>query len=296
MTISLPLFDVLTPFMLEGGGVRGRMVRLGPVAETVLGRYDYPPHVAKMLGELLLAAAMLSGNLKQEGIFTIQIRGEGLVPLIVVDAVYGGALRGYAEVPPESVAAINALTDYSPHALVGKGAYLAITLDPGMNMERYQGIVSLEGDSIAAALTHYFTASAQLDVAIQLALSHEQNWRAAGIMIERMPETPKLDVAEQWRYATAVTSTLTNEELLDPLLDAPELLYRLYHEEGVWVYDPQPLDIGCRCSRERILGILTGMSLTDRADMVVDGQISVHCQFCNKTELFTPQEIGLSVN
>ena len=274
-TAALPLFDILTPFMLEGVGVRGRVVRLGPVADTILARYDYPPFVAAMLGELLLAASMLSANLKEGGIFTLQVRGQGPVPLMVVDAVHGGQLRGFADVSADARADIMGMKDYSPKALVGEGAYLAITLDAGQA---------------------YFTNSEQLQVMVQFALAgNDGHWRAGGIMVERMPDAPGSEhVQEAWDYARAVTNTVSDAELLDPLLDAPALLYRLFHEQGVWVHDPQSLATGCRCSRERILGILTGMPLEDRAEMVVDGQIDVHCQFCNKTEVFTPADIGLS--
>lgn len=286
----------LTPFMLEGGQVRGRVVRLGSVADTILSRYQYPAPVRRLLGELLVVAAMLSANLKQEGIFTIQIKGNGPVPLVVVDAVFGGALRGYAEVPDENRVQLESLADYSPRALVGENAYLAITLDPGAGMQRYQGIVGLEGDSVAEALTNYFTQSEQLDVALMLAVSEQSPWNASGFMIERLPEVVAASEAnaESWRYARAVAATITPEELRDPLLDAPVLLYRLFHEEGVWVYDPHPLSIGCRCSRERIEKLLLSMSATDRAEMIVDGKASVHCQFCNKSEVFTPDELGLS--
>jgi len=208
--------------------------------------------------------------------------------------VHGGQLRGFADVRPGSVEVINAMPDYSPRALLGEGAYLAITLDAGAN-QRYQGIVALDSDSVEDALTSYFTNSEQLQVYVQLAMSREQNWRAAGLMIERMPDatTDKDAADEAWAYARAIAETVTNAELLDPLLDAPELLYRLFHEQGVWVYDPHMFSLGCRCSRTRILNILMGMALTDRADMVVDGQVSVHCQFCNKSEVFLPAEIGL---
>ncbi|MFZ4542153.1 MAG: Hsp33 family molecular chaperone HslO, partial [Rickettsiales bacterium] len=235
----------------------------------------------------------------QEGIFTIQIRGNGLIPLIVVDSVFGGAIRGYAEVSPEASAAIAKLVDPTPKALVGQEGYLAITLDPGASMQRYQGIVALEGDSIAEALTSYFTHSEQLDVQVQFAVSDHAPWIAAGLMIERLPETSATaseENLEVWRYGQAIASTVKREELLDPLLDAPALLYRLFHEEGVRVYPAHPLTLGCRCSRERICQMLLGMSVTDRADMIVDGAASVHCQFCNKTERFTPGELGLSVN
>ena len=293
MTSDLPLFNTLTPFMLEGGAVRGRVVRLGSVTETILSRHDYPPHVARLLAELLVAASMLSANLQPEGIFTIQVRGQGMVPLVVVDAVYGGQLRGYADVQPDMIESINALETYSPRALVGEGAYFAITFDAGKD-KRYQGIVSLEGDSVADALMAYFTNSEQLQVGVQFATGSDGHWTAAGLMIERMPDIPGTDIDETWRYAKAVTGTVTDEELLDPLLDAPALLYRLFHEQGVWVYDPHTMSVGCRCSRERIITILTGMNLEDRADMVVDGRVEVHCQFCNKTEVFLPGDIGLS--
>ncbi len=285
--------------MLQDGHVRGRIVRLGAVAHTILSRYDYPPAVVKLLGELITVASMLSANLKQDGIFTIQIRGGGIIPLVVVDAVYGGALRGYAEVSPEAAAAISAMENPTPGDLVGAEAYLAITLDPGIDMQRYQGIVALEGASVAEALQHYFTNSEQLDVAMKLAVSSQAPWVATGMMVERMPEGAAAASeanAESWRYANAMLATVKNDELLDPLLDAQSLLYRLFHEEGVIVYDAQSLSVGCRCSRERIEKILLSMSITDRADMIEGGVASVHCQFCNKSEIFTPQELGLSVN
>lgn len=290
--------DLLTPFMIEGAQVRGRVARLGGVASTILTRYDYPAPVVQMLGELLAVAAMLSSSLKPEGILTVQIRGKGLVPLVVVDAVYGGAMRGYAEVSGEAAVAIRALEAPTPRALVGEGAYLAITFDPGAGLQRYQGIVELNGDSIAEAFGHYFTLSEQLDVELRLAVSAQAPWSAAGIMVERMPEAAGAQASEEnleaWRYAQALLATVTREELLDPLLDAPVLLYRLFHEAGVRVYEPHALHVGCRCSRERIAAMLMGMPLADRADMIVEGAASVHCQFCNKAERFTPTELGLA--
>ncbi len=297
MSAHLPIANHLTPFLLESGHVRGRVVRLGDVSHTILTRYDYPPAVANMLGELLLVAAMLAANLKQEGIFTLQLRGKGLVPLVVVDAVYGGALRGYAEVAPDATAAIMALENPSPRTLVGEDAYLAITLDPGLAGERYQGVVALEGDTIAQAMMQYFIHSEQRDIEIMLTVGDAPARLAAGMMVERLPQVSSAtseENREAWRYALAMLATVKPEELLDPLLDAPALLYRLFHEEGVRVYDAHPLSIGCRCSRARIEELLNSMSLTDRADMLVDGVASVHCQFCNKAEIFTPSELGLA--
>lgn len=298
----------ITPFLIDRAGVRGRMVRLTSVADTILSRYDYPAPVASILGELLVVASMLSSNLKQDGIFTIQIRGNGLVSLLVVDAVYGGQLRGFADISDSAQAAIAKLGEGATHQqLFGSDAYFAITLDPGPDMQRYQGVVALEGTSVTEALTHYFTHSQQVDVLFRLAVAKQTlpgasaaHWVAGGLMIERLPPESGVEAVESsdegWRYANAIAATLKSEELIDPLLDAPSLLYRLYHEEGVWVQDPQPAQVGCRCSRQRIHDLLLSMPATDRADMVVDGEVSVHCQFCNKTERFTPTEIGLSVN
>ena len=297
-----PMESLVTPFMLESAAVRGRMLKLTDVSNTILARYDYPPAVRHMLGELLAVAAMLSATLKHQGMITLQVRGKGLVPLMVADALFGGELRAYAEVPAEAHAALVALPDASPAAIVGEGAYLAITLDAGEPGQRYQGIVALEGDSVAAALSNYFLHSEQREVSMMLSVSRAEPWSVAGLMIEPMP-TPDVAIhalgaeasAESWRYAQAMMATLRAEELLDPLMDAKTLLFRLFHEEGVRVYVSQPLSIGCRCSRERIEQLLMSMSPADRLDMLVDGTASVHCQFCNKAELFTPSDLGLSV-
>lgn len=293
--------DTVTPFIIDRADVRGRVVRLGLVADTVLGRYDYPAPVAHLLGELLLVAAMLGSNLKQQGIFTIQIRGEGLIKLLVVDAAFGGQLRGFAEINDENRAALEALgATATPQQLFGDNAYIAITLDPGAGMQRYQGVVGLEGDTITEALTHYFTHSQQVDVLFKLSVEKSgKHWIAGGLMVERLPpeggEIAAGEAEDGWRYASAIAETIKPAELTDAMLDAPALLYRLYHEEGVWVEDAQPLSTGCRCSRQRIEALLLSMPATDRAEMIVDGAASVHCQFCNTTEKFTPAELGLSV-
>jgi len=292
-----PATDYIIPFLRETEGARGRIVRLGPVADTILSRYEYPLPVAKLLGELLLVAAMLGANLKQEGIFTIQLRGDGPVPLVVVDAAHGGELRGFADVKPDAVLD---KASYTPAELVGKDAYLAITLDPGEGMQRYQGVVALEGETITDALVNYFTYSQQLDVLFSLSVEQRDGaWKAGGFMLERMPGEGGLNVQpteeqeEGWRTSMALASTIKPSELLDPLLEGETLLYQLFHEDGVHVYPPQGLKTGCRCSRERILKLLLSMPIEDRADMVVDGEISVHCQFCNKSERLTPQDVGL---
>lgn len=281
--------DHLTPFIIHDSDVRGRIVRLNTVVDTILRRHDYPQAVSNLLSELLIVAALLSSNLKYEGIVTLQMKGNGPVPMIVADAVYGGAIRGYADVCGE-------IMGHSPRALVGDNAYLAITLDAEAG-ERYQGVVELEGESAVDALNAYFRNSQQLDVAFKLMVGRDEEgaWKAGGVMIERLPSVTNdsEESMEAWRYAKVMLETLKPDELLDMRLDAQLLLYRLYHEQGVKVYDAKPITTQCRCSRERIHKLLLSMPEEDRTYALVDGKVSVHCQFCNVAQEFTPKELNL---
>jgi molecular chaperone Hsp33 len=285
--------DNLTPFMLANGAARGRLTRASEAVNTILSRHHYPEPVAQLLGELLVAASMLASQLKRDGVLTLQMKGNGPVRMMVADAVYGGALRGYADlaenatIPPHG----------SPQAFMGEKGCLAITLDPGDDMQRYQGVVALEGENLRDILAHYFTQSQQLEMLMQFAVLHvaagaksdQGKYVAAGYMLERLP----CDNDDDWRAALAISHTLTAEELLDDSLSAADLLYRLFHEDGAVCYDSQAVSVGCRCSRERIMNVLMSMELEDRVETLVDGQASVHCQFCNKTEYFSADELGL---
>jgi molecular chaperone Hsp33 len=294
--------NFITSFLLHDTQVRGRMVRLGAVVEDILERHDYPEPVSRILGEMLVMAALLSSNLKQEGIFTLEIRGAGAVRLMVADAVFGGTIRGYAQL--REGAEIQPLGAMAPRELLGADAYLAITIDPGEDMQRYQGIVALEGESLADALHAYFRDSVQLAVDLKLAVAksaeivgNKPRWRASGILIERLPGNDEtlasISEDDSWHYARVMLATLTHKELLDAALDATDLLYRLFHEQGVVVYPARAITSGCRCSRARITTVLMSMPKSEREAMVMGGVIRVHCQFCNQAESFTPAEIGL---
>ncbi|MFN8929859.1 MAG: Hsp33 family molecular chaperone HslO [Alphaproteobacteria bacterium] len=294
--------NFIVSFLLHDTQVRGRMVRLGSVVEDILERHDYPEPVSRILGEMLVMAALRSSNLKQEGIFTLEIRGSGAVRLMVADAVFGGIIRGYAELRENAeIPLIGAMT---PRALLGADAYLAITIDPGEGLQRYQGIVALEGETLADAFHAYFRDSVQLAVDLKLAIAksiavvgRKPRWRASGILIERLPGNDETlaSISEEssWHYARVMLATLTHQELLDAALDATDLLYRLFHEQGVVVYPVRAITSGCRCSRARITKVLTSMPESEREAMVMGGVVRVHCQFCNQAESFTPQEIGL---
>lgn len=311
--------DVVQPFMLHKSSVRGRMVRLSPVIETILTRHNNPPLAGRLLGELLTLAAMLSANLPEGGVLTLQAKGNGAIRFVVVDAVHGGALRGYVDLAEGGHAALESLEHTTPDpdlaALMGVG-YIAITLDVGFG-EPYQGIVPLEGHSIAEAVQHYFTQSQQIDVLFNLSVNRrvsldgQTRWAAGGIMLERMPEEggkplePDLnggrvlraaavkpdEALHGWEYNALLVETATEEELLDPHLAPSALLYRLFNEAGVWVHDTKPLSADCRCSREKIATVLQGMGKATIEEMKVDGVISVTCQFCNREERFAEADL-----
>ncbi len=302
--------DVIQPFMLHQSSLRGRMVRLCPSIDTILTRHDNPAPVNKLLGELLTLAAMLSANLPEDGILTMQAKGSGPVAFLVVDAVYGGGLRGYASLAEEGEQALAALKEDGAELtlsdLMGEG-YLAITLDMGYG-DPYQGIVPLEGNSLSEAVTHYFTQSQQLEVMFHLRIDRRmdtdghKHWAAGGIMLERMPEEGGIALApaaedegiKGWDYNALLVDTAPRDELLDPHLAPSALLYRLFNEGGVWIHAPQKLMADCRCSRKKISAVLTSLGADALEDMATEGKISVTCQFCNKEELFDLNEIEKS--
>lgn len=277
--------DYLVPFLLDAAPIRGRMVRLGASLDTILARHSYPPLVSRMLAEVLVLASMLSANLKQSGILTVQLQSKSAISLLVVDAAHGGALRGYAQFDESRLPAAGALG-----ALFDDG-YLAITFDTGEESQRYQGIVPLEGASITQAIQAYFRQSQQLLAQFHVAVGQVNGqWLAGGIYIEQMPEAAGAsEESEQWREAAILLATVREDELLDAALPHTELLHRLFHENGVWAYEPLTLRDQCRCSSEKLRGIIGAMPKSERDDMVENGQISAQCQFCSETYRFLPE-------
>lgn len=272
------------PFYLPDQPVRGRLIRLGPVAATLLSRHNHAPPVRALLGETMALAAALATALKFKGSFSVQARGDGPVPMLVADCTDAGALRGYARVqrPEEITQGANA------GALLGKG-YLAFTVDQGMDRDPQQGIVALEGGTLAAMAEYYFKHSEQLPARVFLAAGETSaGWRASALVLERVagaggisPEMSAEMQDEAWRTAGILAETITADELLDDALTPERLLYRLFHGEGVAVGKPRPLSFGCRCSRARLAGILEGFPTDDLDHMAVDGDIVMTCEFCN---------------
>jgi molecular chaperone Hsp33 len=286
--------DEIQPFLLESSGIRGRLLRLGPVADTILRRHDYPAPVASLLGEMLALTGALSSLMKYEGVFTAQAKGDGPVSLLVSDVTAEGDLRGYAAVDAERLAGLlDSGRDVGLEELMGEG-YFAYTVDRGPGRERYQGIVALSGRTLADCLQHYFLQSDQVQSGILLAAERvEDSWRAGALILQRIPEAgpqePPLSSVEDedsWRRAMTLQVTCTRHELLDCTLSSHDLLFRLFHEEGVRVFDPRPVSAACRCSRRRLEQVLAAMPREDLASMTVDGVIEARCEFCSARYLF----------
>ncbi len=277
------------PFHIPGRPVRGRLVRLGPLADALLTRHDHGPAVTRLVGEALALVAALATALKFRGSFSLQAKGDGPVTMLLADCTESGAVRGYAQTDAERLAALLA-DDPEPgaRALLGDG-YLAFTVDQGPDTERHQGIVSIEGDSLGEMALHYFATSEQLRCELRLACARtEAGWRAGALVLERVADEggvdPDLDdesLEEAWRTASILASTLKVSELLDDALAPEQLLYRLFHTEGVVADMGRALAYGCRCSRQRLSGILEGFSADDLDHMAIEGEIVMNCEFCN---------------
>jgi molecular chaperone Hsp33 len=281
--------DLIQPFQIDRYALRGRLVRLGPAIDHILSQHAYPEAVAAMLGEAITLAVVLAGALKYDGIFTLQTKGDGAIRLMVADVTTEGAVRGYAQYDEaELEAALGLASGPSVPALVGSG-YIAFTVDQGEDTERYQGIVDLNGATLAECAQHYFRQSEQLQAGIKLSVGRtgpDGGWRAGGLMIQRVPPEGGWgilpdDVEDGWRRAMVLMSSATEAELVDPELSPHRLLFRLFHEDGVRVYPTHGLEARCRCSRERIESILRAFPVAELDDMKKDPVTTVTCQFCN---------------
>jgi molecular chaperone Hsp33 len=305
----MPTTDSVMPFDVKPLAVRGRIVRLGAVIDDILQRHDYPPEVSALLAEAIALTAMLGATLKFDGKFILQTKTDGPVDMIVADFVSPGGVRGYARFNRER---LSALTTPTQQDLLGHG-YLAMTVDQGSEMERYQGIVPLDGTSLADAAHIYFKQSEQIPTRLRLVSGpllargeKTTHWRSGAIMVQHLPaeggiaplafpsgdnpagedEVPEDD---NWVKAKLLLDTVEHHELLDPTLTTEELLYRLYHEDGVTVYPATDIVRHCTCSAAAVETMLRNFSADDRADMVKNGEIKVICEFCSSEYRFDPK-------
>jgi molecular chaperone Hsp33 len=295
-----PPDDLIQPFRIGPFALRGRLVRLGPTIDHILSQHAYPERVAAMLGEAITLAVLLAGALKYDGVFTLQTKGDGPIRLIVADVSTDGAVRGYAQYDEQKLLATNGTSfDLSVPLLLG-GGYIAFTVDQGEDTDRYQGIVELSGANLAECAQHYFRQSEQIQAGIKLAVGRtgpKGGWRAGGLMLQRVPPEGGYrviadDVEDGWRRAMVLMSSATAGELVDPDLSPHRLLFRLFHEDGVRVFDTHPLEARCRCSRERIETILRAFPADELDDMAKERVTTVTCEFCSTRYVFEADEIS----
>lgn len=281
--------DIVIPFSIADGSIRGRIVRLGPAADAILSAHAYDDIRASLTGELALAAALMGAGLKFDGRIILQLQTDGPVRLLVAEYATDGALRATAGDGPAPA------QKPLPHAL-GRGAFTA-TIDQGADADRYQGTTPLEGDTIADAVAAYFAQSEQIPTMARLALGTAQTprerprWRAGGILIQKLPAEggaapAAADYEDLWLRTQTFLATAGDDELLDPALAPERLLFRLFGEDGVVAYEPRRLFARCRCNAAKIEAVLERYGEAELADLLEAGVITVTCEFCRTRYLF----------
>jgi molecular chaperone Hsp33 len=279
---------------LENTSFRGRLVHIGSALDLILKKHTYPVAVGKLLGEALVIGAALAASLKYEGVFTLQAKGDGPVRLLVADMTSRGELRAYAQIR-EGYDFSNVRPDAR---LLGDG-HLAFTVDPKSGKDRYQGIVTLKGDNLSEAVRHYFLQSEQLPTGIMAAAQQDEkgHWNSVCLMLQRMPREGGLakisdtSLEDDWNHAMLLMETCHTNELTDPALEPNDILYRLFHEDGVRVFDPKYLRHKCRCSKTRVTNMLRSMPRAEIESLAVNGLVTVTCEFCNRSYKFDEEKI-----
>ena len=317
---DIGLDDTILPFAVKALDLRGRIVRLGAAVDTILNSHDYPMPVAKLLGEAIVLTVMLGSALKFDGRFILQTQSDGPVRMLVVNFTSPGNVRACARFDAARVAAAVASGEAAPGQLLGRG-HLAMTIDQGLEMSRYQGLVPLEGEDLEQVAHEYFTRSEQIPTRVRLAVGEEfrsaeggprRYWRAGGILLQFLPNSAArarradldpgdappgtvphvLPEDEAWVEGRSLVATVNDIELLDPAFSSERLAYRLFHERGVRVFRAGSVAAQCSCSRHGVENMLRSFSQPDRDDMVEDGRITVTCEFCSSTYVFAPSEIA----
>lgn len=297
--------DLIVPFKAVKAGARGRLIRLGGMVDQILSGHDYPEPVSLFLGEAIALTAIIGSALKFDGKLILQTKTDGPIHMLVVDYSTPGILRAYASFD-NAVVQEKEGEELDLKTWLGEG-YLALTIDQGPDMERYQGIVAIEADNLGQVAEDYFRQSEQIPSLVRLSVAKHYmsepdergehwHWRAGGLMVQYLTqeggrsefvEDPLAFESEDWNRARILGETVEQHELLDPELAPERLLFRLYHEEGVRIFEPIDVKAGCTCSRERVQAMLSRFSDAERREMVErQGEIAVNCEFCNKHYVF----------
>ena len=314
--------DTILPFEVAALDLRGRVVRLGPALDDILSRHGYPAPISTLLGEAIVLTVLLGSSLKFDGRFILQTKTDGPVRMIVVD-YRPGAVRACAQFDEAVLAGLGEKTTRMPAGeLLGRG-HLAMTVDQGTDMSRYQGLVALTGGSLEEAAHEYFRRSEQIPTRVRLAVAEElrasaegpnHRWRAGGMLLQFLPKKaermrrPDLEPGDApqgtaahvmpaddaWIEGQSLIATVEDIELIDPDLSSERLLYRLFHEHGVRVFNDLRVEAKCSCSRDGVANMLKSFSNDDRHHMIQDGVIAVTCEFCSTRYIFAPAEVELA--
>ncbi|EHU9445854.1 Hsp33 family molecular chaperone HslO [Vibrio vulnificus] len=274
--------NVLNRYLFEDLSVRGELVQLDEAYQRIISSKDYPAALQKLLGELLVSTTLLTATLKFEGSITIQLQGDGPVSLAVINGDNEQKIRGVARWEGHIA------DDATLHDMMGKG-YMVITIEPKKG-ERYQGIVGLEGDNLEQVLEGYFERSEQLKTRIWIRTGeHEGKAHAAGMLIQVVPDGTGSE--NDFEHLDQLTNTVKNEELFT--LPANELLYRLYNQEQVRLFEPQNVEFRCGCSRERSGAAIVTVDKNEIYDILAsDGSVSLHCDYCGTTYSFDESDVN----
>ncbi|MEQ8666856.1 MAG: Hsp33 family molecular chaperone HslO [Rhodospirillales bacterium] len=298
--------DFVQPFQIERAGLRGRLVRIGPALEKALAPHDYPPLVAQLLGETVAIALVLASGLKYDGMFTLQTSSDGPIGVLMADVSSDGDFRCYARYDADRVAEV-AATDSAPSLprLLGKG-HIAFTVDQGPDTERHQGITEITGGSLVDCAHNYFRQSEQTLTALSVAADPGGDTApsAGVVMIQRMPsasplgeDAPERDLEdEDWRRSVILMGSVTPQELLDTGLAPQDLLFRLFHEDGVRMYTAYTVSNVCRCSDDRVGATLRSLRRSELDEMADDGVITVTCEFCKTDYVYDEDALDALFN
>ncbi len=265
--------NILIPFTLCNNNIKGRIIRLDDQLDLILKQHQYPEKISRTLGELLLVVSLLGSQFKDEVTLSIQLQTEGNIKYIIVDYQTPGNIRGYAQ--------------YDDNLPYINDAILSVTIDH--KGKRYQGVVEVNNLNIEEAIRKYFSQSEQINTSIKLSIWNLNNiWYGGAILIQ---ELPNIDDENLWQEANILLSTVKDSELINPKLSLEQLLYSVYHEASVKVFNKITIIHKCRCSKERARNIIKSIDINEAKNLIIDGKLSVNCQFCNVSQYFTLNDV-----
>jgi len=298
-------FDNCVSFHINNGAFLGRIIRLDNVINTILTKHQYPIQVSAVVAESTALATLLSSTIKYDGLFTLQTKSNGPIPMIVVDVNSQGQIRACANYDEEKIIKAQELRktvgqiEPAPH-FMGEGI-LAFTVDQGPNTDLYQGIVDLQGKDLSACAMRYFKQSEQIETYLQLyiqaPINGAERWKAAGVLLQKLPEKggikldENIDLTEAWNQAVIFMQSIKKEEIFDSNLSSETILHRLYHADNLEISKTKEYTFQCRCKREKLLNTLYSMKPEEIEDMCENNKITATCHFCGTTYSFDKGEL-----